>query len=337
MRQWFEEKLRPLKGAMKAWPWIGLAVLVVLCLGVRYEKDRFPSWLPDGAYFILLGISTALFTRALGGMGVFRDAIADVLGGDRWLDRRNDLDDLWKRVTRRIFLPGFREDAPDAKGLLDALNLTMNKVIHNPEQRVNYFRKRMRRRIEIGWADESKHIVQIEDFLECDVVPFDSRVGCQQDMIFIPTTGEKIDDYIIQLTFLEVNGYKQDVNKFKPVIEGNRARISIVLKDRPTHFLKRTMLYHQCIDDDPIFVVVAGRGVVWGLNATITVKAAGLRVNFEEVGLEGEFREVRADRAGNMERDTEAALLPEQGFQIVMATVAQPRAALTSPTAEVKG
>jgi hypothetical protein len=78
------------------------------------------------------------------------------------------------------------------------------------------------------------------------------------------------------------------------------------------------MVYTQQIDADPIFFFIAGR-VIWGMNVIVDVNAAGLRVNFEEIGLPGQFRLVHEDPAnGTMERDARNVLLPDHGFVVIM-------------------
>jgi hypothetical protein len=317
LKKYILDAEQSLRKPLQAWGWIAVTIVIVICFSIVIAEMYVWTWIFRLAQVILIGASTALFTRFLGAMGMFRDAIADVLGDDKWLDRRNDLEDLWRRITRRIFLPGFREDSQEANGLLMALNATMNSVIHKPEQRVNYFAKNMIRRLRIYWQDPVRKIIAVEDVLETKIIPFDPLNGCTYDMIFYPTTGEQITDYTVSLSRLSLNGVEQDIALLSPIVENNRHRISVSVSGSEIR-LSRTTVSTQSVENDPIFVVGAGR-VVWGLNVIITVEAEGLRINFEEVGVDGMFRLVREDAGRVHEWSTEGALLPDQGFMVVMA------------------
>jgi hypothetical protein len=306
-----------LNGPLKAWAWIAITILIVTCGGVIIFEKSVPSWVFHFAQVILIGASTTAFTRLLGGMGLFRDAIADVLGEDRWLDRRKDLDDLWRRITRRIFLPGFRENAPDAQKLMAALNETMDKLVYQPDKQVNYYQREMKRRIKIEWIDETARRVKITDRLITTIVPFDAEKGCQHEIRSRPTTGQTLNDYVILLENLAVDGVTQKVN---PVVENNVHRFIIPLKGKDSFEFDRTLIFEQNLPQDPIYYVYAGRGVVWGLHAIIDpAPARSLRINFEEVGIEGAFRTIGDTPArGSQEWEAKGALLPNQGFQVIM-------------------
>ena len=304
--------------------WIAIAVTFVVCFSLKHFLfDFVPAWASSMADVLLLGLTTSLFTRVFGGMGLFRDAIADVLGEDRWLDRRRDLDDLWCGITRRIALPGFKESADDSQLLLVALNKTMNKLIHKPDQQVNYYQKDMSRRIEIGWADQEGRIIQIVDYLEAKIIPFDPSVKCRHDIIFAPSTGVDLAQNSIELREVSLSTGFGKAETPKPVDDGNRRRYSFDLSGRREYDFKRTIVSSQPLDDDPIYVVCAGRGVVLHLDAIIHVADKGLRISFMELGLEGEFKPVGPDRPDRIERRTEAALLSEQGFIIVVGATTQ--------------
>jgi hypothetical protein len=339
LMQYLKDIAQALRGPLRAIAYIVATVVLSGCLWLILEADRIPTNPPPAvwsgawflllsaklAYFVLIGTSTALVTRLLGGVGMFRDAISDVLGEDAWLDRRNDLEDLWRRITRRIFLPGFREDAPDAPQLLAALNDTMTQMVHKPAQRVSYYAKDVKRRITVRWHNETARTVKMTDVLDCRIFPFEPHKGCIYEIYFTGTTGEPITDYSIQLTKLSIDEEEQDITKVKREQEGNWVRLLVELNGKRSYRLSRTLEIIQNIEADPIFVVAAGR-VVWGMSAIVFCDTPAIRINFEEVGVTRVFRAVRTDDAnGGFERETNGALFPEQGFMFVMAAKPQPR------------
>jgi hypothetical protein len=317
IKKYVSDLEQALNGPLKVWAWIAITILIVVCAGVIIFEQSVPAWVFHFSQVILIGASTTAFTRLLGGMGLFRDAISDVLGEDRWLDRRKDLDDLWRRITRRIFLPGFREDAPDANRLMVALNATMDKLLYQPDKQVNYYQREMKRRIRIEWIDQASRKVKITDRLKTTIVPFDAQKGCQHEIRTRPTTGETLDAYTILLVSLSVDGAQQKVD---PIIEENVHRYEVQLKGKDSFELERTMTFEQNLLQDPIYYVYAGRGVVWGLEAIIDpTPARNLRINFEEVGVEGAFKPLGDHGVGGSEEwEANGALLPNQGFQVIM-------------------
>jgi hypothetical protein len=317
LRQRLDDAERAFRGPLKVWAWIAVAIVGTICLGIVLFEQSVPTAFFRIAQIVLIGASTAAFTRFMASMGMFKDALADLMQEDAWIDRRNDVEKLWGRITRRIFLPGFREDAPHAGPLLDALNQTMGQLI-KPEKRADYFAKDMRRRIEISWFDEAGRIVEIVDYLESDIVPFRPDKGCSYEMEFTPTTGELIEDYYIAIRDLCIDNEPKDPDSYRAEIVNGVTKYSVKMEGKDRHFFSRTMIYRQNVDADPIFYVAAGR-VVWGMNAIITLSARGLRLNYEDIGIERAFRDV-PHSATVTERDTRAALLPDHGFIIVMAS-----------------
>jgi hypothetical protein len=322
-KQYILDLMQALNEPLKAWGWIAVTILLVFCGGVVLSEYPVPTWLSKISQLTLVGASTALFTRFLGGMGMFRDAIADVLGEDRWLDRRNDLEDLWRRITRRIFLIGFQEDAPNSKQFLDELNISMTKAIHKPEQRLNYYVKNAVRRINVSWGDKDKRMVRISDRMDCEIIPFNSGDECRYEFTFTSTTEETMDTYGVKLSKLFLDGIKKTEEDLTLIKDRNRERRFLTMKGKNSYSLSRTTECIQSIDADPIFVFDSGR-VIWGMNVIININASGMRVNFEEIGLEGEFKLKHEDATkGEMERDIRGVLLPNQGFVIVMTTNAR--------------
>lgn len=335
IRRLIDDWSQALRGPLKAWAYILVTVLLLACLWIVVEAEKKPpattsdqnshGWasiaLAKIAYVVLIGASTAIFTRFLGGIGMFRDAIADVLGGDAWLDRRNDLEDLWRRITRRIFLPGFREEAKDSQEFLMALNEAMTEVVNRPERRVNYYVKNFKRWVDIRWQNKEDGIVEIIDTLDFEVIPFDESIPCQYDMIVVGMAGGNMNEYKILLRELKINGDTKDVSKITSITKENRSRASIPLSGCSVYKVYKKTSYIQNLNSDPVFVAAAGR-VIWGMDSTITCKAEGLRINFEEVGVDGAFRPIRDDVDGGViQRETRKVLLPEHGFLVVMAKI----------------
>jgi len=313
--QSFVDWRQALQKPIAAIPWIGFFSIIVICVIVIEFPTVFPAWTNTPAKVIAVGASTACFTRFLGGMGMFRDAIADVLGDDKWLDRRNDLEDLWRRVSRRVFMPGYSETVPDSQAFLAALNEAMTRVIRQPvTRRRGYYTRDTKRRVDVRWKDKEKKIVEIVDTVDCTVVVFDVRGEETYDVVVTPTAGEAPENYQIKLTSVEVDGQPHT-----PPQPDSNGIVPIPLKGARSHHLTRTIVFQQRIESDPLYLLAAGH-VVWGMNVFLTNEAAGLRINHEEIGSQGLFRPIKKGGL-SWELDTESVLLPEQGIALIFAAI----------------
>jgi hypothetical protein len=93
---------------------------------------------------------------------------------------------------------------------------------------------------------------------------------------------------------------------------------TLLLSGKRSYKLARTLIYTQPLNIDPILVVDASR-VALGMNIIVNIAVSDLRATFEEVGVAGDFA-LQHKNTQTMEWDTRSALLPNQGFVIVMTT-----------------
>jgi hypothetical protein len=265
----------------------------------------------SGAKLVGVGASTALFTRFLGGMGLFKEAISDVLGEDKWLDRRNDLDDLWRRISRRIFLPGFIEsNDPSASQFLEAINDAMTKtLLRSASVHHSYYSKDATRTIVIRWADEARRLITINDTLHCKISVFgkkddEYRIQC------LPTSGNALNDYELKLVSAKLD--KKSIVVTAPEDGVHR----IPLKGGTSHFISREIHLIQNLLKDPLVIVSSGH-VCWGMDVTIVNEIAELSLNWGESGMLGVFEKMKSEPR-LIQLRTREVLLPTQGIYIVL-------------------
>ena len=109
-------------GFIRGLPWI-LAVLGSICLLIGYivldapeEKVARDLVTALGQATLVGGIFGAVL-KSLQYAGVFRKALFDIIYEDRFLGIRGDLDDVWQRLTARIYerkFPELREELHQA-------------------------------------------------------------------------------------------------------------------------------------------------------------------------------------------------------------------------------
>lgn len=274
--------------------------------------QNFYAWAVVIATLLGIGASTALFTRLLGGMGMFRDAIADVLGDEAWLDRRNDLDDLWRRITRRVFLPGLSDSSDKSSAqFLVALNEAMTGAI--PDRRSRYYEKNVRRTATIRWVDKDKRIVEIIDTMNCEVVVF-ARQDQAYEVRCSPPVGRDLADYSIVVLSARVDGKEwlgKDGRNISP--EGI---LEIPLKALSTHTLSRELKFKQDLKEDPLLHLSCGH-VTWGMTVTVVNLESDLKTIWEEIGISNVFQLEKNERC-LLQLTTRAALFPEQGISLIL-------------------
>ena len=185
MTGFFQDRWRASRQLRQAAPWIGITLALAICAVIVFydaSKERTGTdplagsgdwWLfmaAQTARLVLVGFAAAFFTRFFGSIGMYKDAISDLFREDTWLDRRNDLEDLWRDVTRRVFMPG--SDASGYKDMLHKVNEAMSQMLGDEKTRKPYFLRQARYDFYIGWKDKTKGIVDIEFNRQFDLYPF---------------------------------------------------------------------------------------------------------------------------------------------------------------------
>jgi hypothetical protein len=311
--------LNQLRRAKAALPYIAYVLVVATSGLVILFSSYFYEWIVVAAKLVGVGASTALFTRFLGGMGMFKDAISDVLGEDRWLDRRSDLPDLWRRITRRLFLPGYdeKQSGPD---FLGAFNNAVTKSMLRPAGLSHgYYEKEATRTIELSWKDRDKEILQLRDQLSCTVIVFSGKpeaysIKCS------PTAGNAIEQYELGLS-ASLDGAPV-VMKGSP--EGGMLVYDIAIPNSNVGAkLQREINAVQIPSSDPTYYVICGH-ITWGMTIIVINEAPGLKVSWEQIGVEGSFKpeSVRSKFIHLVTKDT---LLPDQGVLLVLTVEGKPR------------
>lgn len=316
------EMLQAFRRPLNASGWVVLTVVITMSVALALDWIVSPSWIRRSAELLLVSISTAFVTRFIGGMGMFRDAIADVLGEDRWLDRRNDLADLWMRISRRIFMPGFTDLTPNSNDFLTAVNQSMNNILmRNQNDRAIYYQKDARREIHIEWKDREKRIVTVKDHCTVEIYPFDPRSGCVHKIEAQPCNEQDVSDIDSVLISVKIDGTEIPLHPRRDNTESGSMVFDVKIPAKKSTILERTIHYNQILDVDPAYFVLGGTSIVWGMSASITWADVGLHVVFEEVGVDKHFNPYGAQSSKRIGRRTWGALLAGQGFVLVILPV----------------
>jgi len=346
------EYLRPVRDFISSLPWIALvggiavcATLVIFLSGINRPANHpeawtwrwFSVWTEVVAKAVLLGFSTAIFTQLLGSMRMYRNAISDFFASDEWIDKRNDLDKLWKRISLRILLPGFNQDAHGADKIVEALNAAMTKLVKTNGDSPKFYAKEEQRRIFISWADRDKRMLKIHDHLSCDIVVYDENEDAHYEITVSQTDSSALREEDFKVESVKIDGVEIDTGKPIDGKDGKSRIVRVPLKRGKTHKLLRVTSTHQNIDGDPIYIAGAGR-VTHGMRVIIKSMESDLRVNFAEIGVDNEFEPVvPGSPDGSMERVTASALLPEQGFVLAITEIAAPESGISAAGGDPAG
>lgn len=314
MKTWLSDQWQSFLPVIENYKWILAGVVVTASATLVFIGEGVPQWLHLFAQTVLFGASTAVFTRFMGSVGMFRQALSDILLEDKWIDRRNDLDELWQRIGLKIFMPGLKRVQNDE--FLRAVQAAIRQGFIRGRRRVtNFYCQNGRQRIVISWADSVQRKLRIESQISWDVVPFEETLGADYKIIFFPTAGQSLADYEIEPPRLVVDGRNLTLMSF-PLEEGI-IQYSTVLRGAQRFSAVETIIYVQDIVNDPIFIFGNAK-TVWRLNVVVVIRAANLHVTFQEFSPEPLFTKIR-NEPEMIERDTQHALLPEQAFGLIFA------------------
>jgi len=353
-------KFHGLKALYDKFPWLVLGGAIgvsgalamigeVLQFSVTPFPDR-PWWhqgliyLGDLATVVLTGGIVAAITRVFALSGYFREALAEVVDArlrskrdaieasirtiveetmldDRAIDRRNDVEELWRKVTRKVLLPGFvQKDAMDAE-FLRSFNASLRAVI---DQRVNYYVDKMDRTYNIKLAEDGVTAL-IEERSLFEVVPFDPAEEVVYKMRFLPTAGNELTAYGIEDRMFKVEG-KDEIPKIASMVTATETErtVPVTLRGRSRYRVERITCYRQPIDKDPLFICAPDH-VSTGAKVKIRCLDPALSAVFGEYGFAEAFEpQFEHDGSDRSEQDfvCTRTMLPEQGFMIILARIA---------------
>jgi hypothetical protein len=261
------------------------------------------------------------------------DLAGKIVTCDTWMERRSDLPDLWRALTRRIYMPFLAEKLANGNGGARELAEALEGSIRD---RFTYDRRLYlrdyNRRQEIVWADETRRVVQINDTVDFTIVPFVADEAVEWIVQRVADSVLPLGDYAENVSSFEINHCPTSPASTR-LSEGGKTEIRVyALNGSPEYHLFMRRSISWVLDDDPTYEHISAY-VTHRARLTIVNRAQGLNVLFNAVGGSKllPFKEVcgrellprvgghgeMIGTGGESTRATRGAILPNQGYVLV--------------------
>lgn len=341
MVTWFGEKFEWLKkifltpGALFGYVTVGGLALVIVgyFLGTPPASPP-PAWwiLPWWADLlgkigglVIVGGVVGGVSRYLGAIGVFQEALAKVVTEDAYLDKLQNLDDLWYRLTQKIYLKGFKAETSEGQAFIDKAQEAIKKSIIFEDK---FFARNVHVRYTISPTELIPETVKVEKSATYTVVSFEGPKPVPHHSKVIGVSGKSMDMYNEQETHFAVDGNDKVVREVKEV--DNVITRTVTLKGKDSYYIERVTEFNLPLSIDPL-IHSAAPYVIHGLTVVVECEAPGFSTHFTEIGMTDTFEDLlRMNKTqkerGNQSRRYIGVLLPEQGFILTI----QPRKADSS-------
>lgn len=176
MREWGRKAIN---GILAALP-IVVVIFGVVSFMLAYWAFPAPSGVSvtgtyfvkgeDGLHEVFLSLGQALlaggvFAAILKSMqftGFYKSALFDIVFGDKYLNTRSDLQDVWRRVSSAMYKKNFYELENHLLDVVVDRYIPVNK---------DFYYKNYKRKCVIDWVDKEKTMVYMHEELSLEIVP----------------------------------------------------------------------------------------------------------------------------------------------------------------------
>lgn len=317
------------------WLIAGLVIVVIsILLFLAGFFIRTPStvpflsvtWFGDLAWELgklgLAGGIVATFIRMFHSINFLEEALDKFMWSDIFLSKRNDIDDLWVKLTLFRYRRFSDLDEKERRAFLDKLNSALRSVVGREEEQTVRNHKRI---IDIDWKDKELGLIQIHENQSYDIIP--KNTDKFKIVTRVTTAGNmKVTDYnIIKDEIFLVSGSGQQKVDFSTKAVDDHIEITYELSGALVYKLKRERIVSWVLDKDPVLSVTS-RHVCDGSVVEVNCTPKNLRTRFRENGIRKCFHDDMADaqkasRPGDQRQVCTEILLPGNGFSLYIEQV----------------
>lgn len=316
------KQIFPLDALIRALPMLLTAFGVVL-LAISFVF--FPEPLYPVRHGLFRTIGQAVLISGVVGvlidtfkyMGIFKEALHEVMFGEDHLKARTDLSDIWLRVTLAITKNKFPTLSEHLKkGVLDK---------YVPAEKDFYY-SRYYRECVLSWHDKDKGIVEVDEYIELSLVPAAGLAECnytyrnRSNSLVAGVPGYftledlKIDgkDYA---SHIEDRPYTDEFGK-----EGREHAYQIKLTGDGIKYVQRRTRKRTCITVEP-FLEYSSQNFILDTTVKFRSDAGDLAPVFVSIGTDDFDDQKLTDGQWAVHRTFSKMMFPNQGYLMVIRQV----------------
>ncbi len=300
-----------------------LGGLLLIVIGSIPEKpDIFMRSVAGAGSAILAGGVFSVILKTMQVRGVFQDTLSKVLFDEPYLKKRNDLRELWSKVTSLI-----------SKQRFSTLESHMHEAImeHYIPTKDDYYFENYYRTCVVRWNNEETTEISLSEEISLHIVPTSADAEITYKFSSSPSPGVPLEVACPKVDYLKINN-KVYFENGKPLKEeyiqegkgkeGEEFKVAIPLAGSKRYVVERRSHRTFPMGVDPFQRYVSPR-FIKGAKINVHCIAKNLRVRFVSLGTPNEFssffpKEIAdISRAGDINREYPGLLFPEQGYLLV--------------------
>jgi hypothetical protein len=293
----------------------------------------------DLGRMILVGAILGAFVRFLHTFRAIREVVTDVFFGDDILKRRKDIDEIWAKLSKHIFIPDLSNDGGLSGDLQERI---VEQLRQGMQHNKTFYVRSSDRTITVKWVDVDKNIVEIADTSIEEFIPFKKGGKVEWEHTFSAGDNAKISDYSPRFSVIvdgvevkpkivdaeqakpkTVDG-KEAKSEIEPAMSGKKITYSCTMEGKDLYKVEKRSVRCWNIEADPLIVFVS-KHIVESLRLEINCLADNLKPFFEEHHLNDKFfkqtNDAGAVRPSDYVTRCTSPILPGDGFTIALIKV----------------
>lgn len=288
--------------------------LIIIGMLILYMSswDVFNLYLKDILEKIGLAVlSSGVFAAVLKSIqftGIFKNEIEEIVLGTKFIEKRNDLPKLWRKISRSIYNKKFPKISKELE------NIILDNYF--PTEHAYYYKDFIYTLNIEELTDEG--IIKFTQTITFDVILAKGENVAILDGYFKIEKKPELDNLVNERLFYKIDkkDHLKDVHK-KPIDNEHEMGYSftISVKDKTKFKVETQERREYCINDDN-FKIVRVNKITKGMNVSISYPE-NIEVSFFNVGLVNNFERVHIEHSRKISRiHKNGLILPFQGFGI---------------------
>jgi hypothetical protein len=319
MREWIKLRWNDFLRSLPWWLTIGGLFLVGLefVIDHRFVTLNFSEAINATLNFfaslgqpILIGGVFGSLLKTYQYLGIFKDAVKEVIFEKPWFDDKH-LIDLWKKISNAIYKEKFPELASFLHKTILEKYFPTDKDFYYSEFEISF---------NFSWKDGNKKMLVREDTLEVKIKPFNKDTEIEYKYSFEHPEGsiEQKTSLTIEKFTINEKDYK-DNYKLEPADGKFIARYNICLKGAEEYTVCRKSTTEFSLDNEPYARYMSTNFIKWA-RVNVTTREDDLKIKFLPLGTLEEFQPVGHSNdtyPSNFSKEYKHLMFPNQGFILV--------------------
>lgn len=252
---------------------------------------------------LIIGVVVGYLTSVAQWSGIFKKEIQDIVFGKEFLNKRNDIEDIWYRVTKQMFKFKFSDIHRD---MLDALRQILPK-----EDDISYYED-YDADTKVEWVDRERGLIKSIDTFAIFIVT-ESEKEFSYPIKSWTITDDDDNENIRQSIKVCVDGKTMSDLKTSTKREGDEicSETLIPLKGKKRYFLQYTREKIYNINED-YYIAYRAKYITKNLKVSLELPD-DIEALFVERGTTNEFLNVKNSKH-HIKKSYKGVIFPKQGY-----------------------